>query len=50
VEPPGQFEALTDRADEAEREAWRTLEPFLAVRPADKLAEPTDSQPIVEES
>lgn len=49
VEPPGQFEALTERADEAEEEAWRVLEPFLLERPADKLAGATDTQPVIAE-
>lgn len=50
IEPARRVEALTELADEAEEEAWRTLEPFLALRPADKLAEATDSQPVVEEN
>ncbi len=49
IQPARRVEALTELADEAEQEAWQTLEPFLALRPADKLAAATDSQPIVEE-
>jgi len=50
VEPVRRFEALTERADEAEQEAWQVLEPFMAARPADAVACATDTQPVVEEA
>lgn len=49
VESSRRFEALTERADEAEQEAWQALEPFLFARHADTAVAATDTQPIVKE-
>ena len=43
------FEALNDAADSAEERAWYVLEPFVLARPASKVADVTDTTPIVEE-
>ncbi len=43
------FEALNDAADSAEERAWYVLEPFVLARPAPKVADVTDTTPIVEE-
>ena len=43
------FEALNDAADSAEERAWHVLEPFVLARPASKVADVTDTTPIVEE-
>ena len=43
------FEALNDAADSAEEQAWHVLEPFVLARPASKVADVTDTTPIVEE-
>ena len=43
------FEALNDAADSAEEQAWHVLEPFVLARPASKVADVTDTTPIIEE-
>ncbi len=43
------FEALNDAADSAEERAWHVLEPFVLARPAPKVADVTETTPIVEE-
>jgi len=43
------FEALNDAADSAEERAWYVLEPFVLARPASKVADVTDTTPIIEE-
>jgi len=41
--------ALMDRARRAESEAWETLGPFLANRPAVRVGDATDTIPLIEE-
>ena len=43
------FDALNDAADSAEEQAWHVLEPFVLARPASKVADVTDTTPIIEE-
>lgn len=49
VEPSGKSEALNAQADEAEAEAWRTMERYLVVIPADKLVAATDTSSVLGE-
>ncbi|MCH7960022.1 MAG: hypothetical protein IID08_07825 [Candidatus Hydrogenedentes bacterium] len=49
VQAGNRFQVLTKLASDNEGRAWEALEPFLLVRPSRKLAEVTDSVPVVGE-
>jgi hypothetical protein len=46
IQSGSRFEALNEKADTAEEEAWKHLEPFLLARPPRAVLVVTDSTPV----